>query len=98
LTGEKKKKKPRTVSNEEKLNVYLKIAQLHLEDEDEVNAEAYINRASQLIHEANNKEIQIRYKVCFVRILDYKRKFLDASQKYLELSYLLGEEERYNYF
>lgn len=83
----------RVVSSEEKLNVYLRVVQLYLEEEDSVSAEAYINRASQLIHQTKDKITQIRYKACYCRILDFKRKFLEASPKYLELSYLVGDEE-----
>ena len=46
-----------------KLKTYLKIAQLYLEDEDPVQAEAYINRASLLQADSKNEELQIYYKV-----------------------------------
>ncbi len=45
------------------MNVYIKIAQLYLEDEDHVAAEAYVNRAGLLQAEVNNKELHIKYKV-----------------------------------
>jgi COP9 signalosome complex subunit 4 len=36
------------------------------------------------------------YKVCYARVLDYRRKFIEAAQRYNELSYraLIAEEER----
>ena len=46
-----------------KLNIYLKIAQLYLEDEDAVAAEAFINRASMIVHETTDTSLHIRYKV-----------------------------------
>lgn len=46
-----------------KMNVYLKIAQLYLEDQDHVSAEAHLNRAGLLQAEMDNKELQILYKV-----------------------------------
>lgn len=55
-----------------KLETYLKIARLYLEDDDPVQAEAYINRASLLQNESTNEQLQIHYKVniynrfCFV--------------------------------
>lgn len=70
-----------------KLETYLKIAQLYLEDENPVEAEAYINRASLLQNETKNEQLKIRYKVCYAQVLDYRRKFLEAAQRYNELSY-----------
>lgn len=46
-----------------KLDTYLKIARLYLEDDDPVQAEAYINRASLLQNESTNEQLQIHYKV-----------------------------------
>ncbi|CAF1059776.1 unnamed protein product, partial [Didymodactylos carnosus] len=71
---------------EYKLQTYLRIARLYLEDDDSVQAETYINRASLLQSETKNEELQILYKACYARILDYKRKFIEAAQRYNELS------------
>lgn len=75
-------------SNKMKLEVYLKIAQLYLEDEDPVQAEIFINRAS-LLNKADSQgeELTILYQVCYARVLDYRRKFIEAAQRYNELSY-----------
>lgn len=56
-----------------KLETYLKIARLFLEDDDPVQAEAYINRASLLQAETGSEELQVLYKVCYARVLDYRR-------------------------
>ncbi|XP_070545182.1 COP9 signalosome complex subunit 4-like isoform X1 [Ptychodera flava] len=79
-----------------KLETYLKIARLYLEDEDPVQAEAYINRASLLQADSTNEQLHIHYKVCYARVLDYRRKFIEAAQRYNELSYrtIIAEEER----
>ena len=53
----------RQYSTDYKLETYLKIARLFLEDEDPVQAEAYINRASILQADSQNKDLQIYYKV-----------------------------------
>ena len=53
----------RQYSSDYKLETYLKIARLYLEDEDPVQAEAYINRASLLQADSQNEELQIYYKV-----------------------------------
>jgi len=79
-----------------KLETYLKIARLYLEDEDPVQGEAYINRAAQLQTHSKDEHLQIIYKVCQGRVLDYKRKFIEAASRYNELSYktIIHEEER----
>ncbi|KAL3273178.1 hypothetical protein HHI36_014632 [Cryptolaemus montrouzieri] len=79
-----------------KLETYLKIARLYLEDDDPVQAESFINRASLLQAESRNEVLQIYYKVCYARVLDYRRKFIEAAQRYNELSYrgIVHEEER----
>jgi len=86
--------KPYTVDY--KLETYLKIARLYLEDEDHIQGEAYINRSTPLQAKTKNVELQIVYKVCQGRVLDYKRKFIEAAQKYNELSYktAIHESER----
>lgn len=79
-----------------KLETYLKIARLYLEDEDPVQAEAFINRASMLQAQTQNEQLQVHYKVCYARVLDYRRKFIEAAQRYNELSYktIVDENER----
>ncbi len=79
-----------------KLETYLKIARLYLEDEDPVLAEAFINRAAQLHTQTKNQDLQIMYKVCQARALDYKRKFIEAASRYNELSYkaVIHDSER----
>ncbi|KAL4141928.1 hypothetical protein QTP88_004474 [Uroleucon formosanum] len=56
-----------------KLETYMKIARLYLEDDDPMLAESYINRASLLQTESKNEKLQICYKVCYARVLDYRR-------------------------
>lgn len=53
----------RQYSVDYKMETYLKIAQLYLEDEDPVQAEAYINRASLLQTDTKTEKLQILYKV-----------------------------------
>merc|ERR1712002_173284 len=83
-------------SNDYKLGTYLKIARLYLENEDTANAESYVNRASLLQSETQNLELQITYKACYARVLDYRWKFIEAAQRYNELSYqeVVAEDER----
>jgi len=52
----------RQYTSDYKLETYLKVARLYLEDEDPVQAEAYINRASLLQAESTREDLQIHYK------------------------------------
>ncbi|XKL60977.1 hypothetical protein PGB90_008034 [Kerria lacca] len=79
-----------------KLETYMKIARLYLEDDDPIQAEAFINRASHLQADSDDERLQVYYKACYARVLDYRRKFIEAAQRYNELSYrnIIHEEER----
>ncbi|XP_037092716.1 COP9 signalosome complex subunit 4-like [Pollicipes pollicipes] len=74
-------------SSEYRLQTYIKIARLCLEEDDPDMAETYITRASVLQAESKDEELVVLYKVCYARVLDYRRKFLEAAQRYIELSY-----------
>ncbi|CAG8565382.1 11484_t:CDS:2 [Racocetra fulgida] len=76
----------RTISDEYKLKIYIKIIQLLLEEDEAVSTETYLSRAALLI------------PGCKDQVFDFKRKFLEASSKYHELSYVpeLAPEDRTN--
>ncbi|KAA8497261.1 COP9 signalosome complex subunit 4 [Porphyridium purpureum] len=71
-----------------RVRAYVKMAQLYLEADDAIRAETYLNRASGLIGEDCDPGAASRlgYRVCYARILDAKRKFMEASSRYYELS------------
>ena len=88
----------RSVDETYKLATCVKIAMLYLEDDDAVSAETHVKRASFLLAardtdgEANtdprHKALELQYKVCYARVLDSKRRFLEAAMRYYELSQL----------
>ncbi|GIL87911.1 hypothetical protein Vretimale_6309 [Volvox reticuliferus] len=69
-----------------KLSKNIKIAMLYLEDDDSVNAEMYIKKAAALISSCKDEGLELQYKTCYARILDAKRRFLEAALRYYELS------------
>ncbi|KAL5469523.1 hypothetical protein EMCRGX_G030786 [Ephydatia muelleri] len=77
----------RVYSSDFKMEIYLKIARLYLEEEDHVSAETYIKRASLLLHEITNKDLTVVYKVCTARLADFHRQFSRAARQYIQLSY-----------
>nr|ABR18081.1 unknown [Picea sitchensis] len=69
-----------------KLSKCVQIARLYLEDDDAVNAEIFIKKASFLVSGSHDEALNLEYKVCYARILDMKRKFLEAALRYYEIS------------
>ncbi|RIA92974.1 PCI domain-containing protein [Glomus cerebriforme] len=88
----------RTIPEEYKLKIYIKIVQLLLEEDEAVSAETYLSRAALLIPGCKDQVINLTFKLSQAKIFDFKRKFLEASSKYHELSYVseLAPEDRTN--
>ena len=58
-----------------------------LEDDEAIDAEIYMNKASAVINNAaDDYALQLRYRVTYARVLDANRKFVEAAQRYYELS------------
>ncbi|KAL5704536.1 COP9/signalosome complex subunit Csn4 [Ranunculus cassubicifolius] len=79
-----------------KLSKCVQIARLYLEDDDSVNAEVFINKASFLVSNSRHEVLNLQYKLCYARILDLKRKFLEAALRYYDISQIeqrqIGDE------
>ncbi|KAH8867310.1 COP9 signalosome complex subunit 4 isoform 2 [Schistosoma japonicum] len=69
-----------------KLDIYLRIAEYCLKIHEIQEAEAFVNRASLLQPECQNQQLLVRYKIAYAHLLDLKQKFLEAGQRYAELS------------
>lgn len=76
----------RQYTDVQKAEKYVKIAELYLQEDETVDAENFINRASRFIHNVQDWTLKLRYQVSYARILDAKRKFLDAALRYYEFS------------
>lgn len=76
----------RQYTDVQKAEKYVKIAELYLQEDETVDAENFINRASRFIHSVTDWALKLRYQVSYARILDAKRKFLDAALRYYEFS------------
>lgn len=81
---------------EDKFRVYVRIVRLLLEEEDNVQAESYYNRAANLAHSSSDRETLLQFKLCQARLHDYSRRFLEAASRYHELSYVaeIDEDDR----
>ncbi|KAL3505282.1 hypothetical protein ACH5RR_035123 [Cinchona calisaya] len=86
----------RVIDDTFRLSKCVQIACLYLEDDDAVNAEAFINKASFLVSNSRHEVLNLQYKVCYARILDLKRKFLEAALHYYDISQIeklqIGDE------
>ncbi|CAL8105362.1 unnamed protein product [Calicophoron daubneyi] len=69
-----------------KMDIYLRIAEYYLKLHEISEAEAFVNRASLLQPECQDQQLLLRYKTAYAQLLDYKHKFLEAGQRYAELS------------
>jgi len=78
----------RVLDDNYKIDKYINIALLYLQDDESVSAEMYINRASLLITDSTDGALRLQHKVCYARILDAKRKFLEAATRFYQLSQL----------
>jgi len=71
---------------QEKADIYVKCAEACLEDDETVDAEVFVNKASVYMYDVTDIGLQLRYRVTFARVLDSNRKFVEAAMKYYELS------------
>ncbi|EWC48083.1 hypothetical protein DRE_02662 [Drechslerella stenobrocha 248] len=86
----------RLIADEYRLKTYIRVMRNLLEDGESVPAERYLNRATSLIHKSTDEVQNLHFLMCQARIYDNKRDFLNACQKYLQLSFsqVVDESER----
>lgn len=96
LQGIQLESSQRTISDDEKVKTWIRIVRLYLEEDDTTSAESYLNRAKNLLYKVQDTELKLMFQLSQARILDARRKFLDASEVYrnVSLSSVLAEEER----
>lgn len=96
LQGIKLESSQRIISDESKIRTWMRICRLYLEEEDTTGAESYLNRAKNLLYKVDDPELNLSFQLSQARILDARRRFLEASQGYhnFSLSIALDEEER----
>ena len=96
LQGIQLESSQRRVADDHKVNIWMRICRLYLEEDDTTSAESYLNRAKNLRHQISKPELTLAFQLSEARILDARRRFLDASQAYHSFSFstVLDEEER----
>lgn len=96
LQGIQLESSQRKISDDSKVRTWIRICRLYLEEDDTTSAENYLNRAKNLLYKVEDHELNLMFQLSQARILDSRRKFLDASQVYHSFSFsmALDEEER----
>ena len=96
LAGIQLESSQRTVSDDLKVKIWIRICRLYLEEDDTTSAETYLNRAKNLLYKVESQELSLQFQLSRARILDARRRFLEASQAYHDFSFstLLEESER----
>ena len=86
----------RKISDDERVKTWIRICRCYLEEDDTTSAETYLNRAKTLLYKVEDKELNLMFQLSQARILDARRKFLEASQAYHTFSFspVLDEGER----
>ncbi|KAJ0355299.1 hypothetical protein COL154_000895 [Colletotrichum chrysophilum] len=86
----------RKVTNDDKARVWVRIARNYLEVDDTTAAETYVNKLKNIMHTVQDRDLDLHFKLSQARILDSKRDFLGASNRYHEISLspAIAEEER----
>lgn len=81
---------PYYLSPEQSSDIFLKIAECFLHEEEYVEADVFVTRVGPCIEAIQNPEEHIalilRYKSTHARVLDANRKFLEAAVRYFDLS------------
>ncbi|TKA71642.1 hypothetical protein B0A55_07575 [Friedmanniomyces simplex] len=86
----------RSVSDDDKARVWMRICRCYLEEDDSISAITYLNRVKQVIFSVTDQQTRLQFQLSQARIYDSQRSFLDASTSYLALSNetAIDEEER----
>ena len=83
----------RLVSDSAKVKLWIRVVRLYLEDDDPTSAEGVLNRVKNLPSKIEDHELKLHFQLSQARILDARRRFLDASQEYFNVSLASGVDE-----
>ncbi len=72
-------------------DTYVTVAECHLEDDDPIPAETFVNKAGTAVDRLDrenqgDRALLLRYGSALARVLDANRKFLSAAERYYSLS------------
>lgn len=83
----------RLVSDAAKARLWIRIVRYYLEDDDTTSAEAFLNRIKNLPSKLEDHDAKLYFQLSQARVLDARRRFLDAAQEYFNVSLAPGVDE-----
>jgi COP9 signalosome complex subunit 4 len=83
----------RLVSDAAKARLWIRIVRYYLEDDDTTSAEGFLNRIKNLPSKIEDHDLKLYFQLSQARILDARRRFLDAAQEYFNVSLAPGVDE-----
>jgi COP9 signalosome complex subunit 4 len=86
----------RRVPDAEKAAVWIRIVRNYLEVDDSTTAETYLNKLKNVMHDVDDAELNLHFRLSAARIQDSNRQFLQAAKSYHDISFspAIAEEER----
>lgn len=81
----------RSSADEYKGALWIRIARLSIDVENETQAEIYTNRAWPVMKNIKDKDTKLQFETVFAQVADANRKFLDAGNRYFQLCHKLDE-------
>jgi COP9 signalosome complex subunit 4 len=83
----------RLISDDAKVRMWIRIVRLYLEEDDTTSAESFLNKIKNMPSKVQDPELKLHFQLSQARIFDARRRFLDASQEYLNVSLAAGVDE-----
>ncbi|KAJ5114451.1 hypothetical protein NUU61_000210 [Penicillium alfredii] len=83
----------RLVSDAAKARLWIRIVRCYLEDDDTMSAEVFLNRIKNLPSKIEDHDAKLYFQLSQARVLDARRRFLDAAQEYFNVSLVPGVDE-----
>lgn len=90
----------KSVSADEKAEVWIRIVRCYLEEDDPTSAFTHLNKIKNILFNVQNEQTKLMFQLSQGRIYDSQRAFLDAAQSYYTTSTVpnVDEEERLEIF
>jgi COP9 signalosome complex subunit 4 len=87
----------RSLSNDDKAKVWIRIVRCYLEEDDPTSALTHLNKVKNIVYSVQDKETRIHFQLSQARIHDSQRNFLDAAKAYYALSLepSIADDERH---
>ena len=86
----------RQVPDAEKAAIWIRIVRNYLEVDDSTTAETYLNKLKNVMHDVDDPELNLHFRLSAARIQDSNRQFLQAAKSNHDISFspAIAEEER----